>query len=156
MKKLFQIPIVIAFVLVSMPAWALFMELDRPGLALPEGFPEESRKEIQQVLESSGCNFLGGSALNWNTTLRYSGSTRALTAFLSGLSNCEGTIIRISFVESLPQAGDWYVHHSAHEGKGFALHIRVNMGSDKINLSELVLPAIQGISKAEPASGGNR
>jgi len=150
MRKIYQIAVAVIFVAISTPAQAWFVELDRPGLALPEDFRKESRKEIQQVLEHPDCKFLGGSALNWNTALRYAGSTKNLNLFLHALSNCEGAIIQVSFVESLPEDGDWHVHHSAHERGGFVFHVRISMASDKINLVELTLPEIRGTSNAEP------
>lgn len=130
------------------------MELDRPGLALPEGFSEESRKEFQQILEHSDYEFLGGSAINWNTNLRYEGSTKKLNSFLHALSNCDGGIITISFVESIPQGGDWHVHHSAHEKGGFGFHIRVSTSSENIHLTELIIPEIRSISNTEQNADG--
>ncbi|MDC0325683.1 hypothetical protein OAM01_02890 [bacterium] len=149
MKTLLQIIVAILYVSISNPAQALYMVLDRPGLALPDGFSEESRKGFQQVLEHSDYKFLGGSAMNWNTNLRYEGSTKKLNSFLHALSNCDGVIITLTFVESLPQGGDWHVHHSANEKGGFGFHIRVSTSSDNIQLTELILPVIRSASSEE-------
>jgi len=39
MKPSFQIAVTALFVVISGPLQAVFMKLDQPGLALPQGFP---------------------------------------------------------------------------------------------------------------------
>jgi len=58
-------------------------------------------------------------------------------------------VLSVSFVESLPEDGDWHVHHLAYDSGGFGFHVRVSMSSDRIKLSELVLPEMRGKSEAE-------
>ncbi|MFT4588805.1 MAG: hypothetical protein ACI9VS_000884 [Candidatus Binatia bacterium] len=121
--------------------FAVLGHLDKPGLAWPKSFPAEHRAAVQKVLERPGCKFLGGIFLNSFTTLRYSSSTQELSMFLDELSKCPGVTLSVSFVDSLPKAGDWHVHH--HTGKGFRFHVRISLESKNIKVSELVLPVVR-------------
>ncbi len=149
MKTLLHISVGVFFLAFSNPLQALYSELDQPGLAYPAEFDEDTRKELQQILEHKDYEFLGGSAINWMTNLNYKGSTKSLNSFLHALSNCEGVITHISFVESIPKGGNWQVYHSAHENGGFGFRIRVSVNSNNIQLTELVLPEIRGSSKVK-------
>lgn len=131
----------------SASALALRLELDQPGLAFPPAFPDDSRKQIQSVLEMDEAKYLGGTAINWVSTLRYAGNTQALNKFLDGLARCEGTVIHIRFADDVSQGGAWQVHHSAQDEGGRAFTIRINPAI--IELSKLSIPAIRGPGHAE-------
>ena len=144
MKTRFQIVSTVLFLAISTSAQALSFELDRPGLS-SSGVSIESFNQIQRVLERADCKFLGGLAVNWHTTLRYQSSTKALSSFLNELSACEGTVIKISFVESIPKETGWHVLHSG----GSEFDVQINIASKEFNLVDLVLPEIRGRAGAE-------
>ncbi len=146
MKKI--IPIITAVLLLGggHRAFALYGELKEPGVALSEDLPEAARKRITAALHRTDCRFLGGNFLNSFTTLRYAGETKALNMFLDALANCPGVTLSVSFVKSLPEAGDWHVHHEAHPNR---FHVRVSLASEKLELEHLYLPEIAGHDPAD-------
>lgn len=148
MKPLLSTILVTFLVFLPSQSFALMYELDRPGIAFPKELIQ-SRENIQKALERDDCKFLGGTAFNSNSALRYSGTTRALSMFLDQLSHCEGVTIRVSFVKSLADGEDWEVLHNVLGGIDLGFHVRVSMGSANIDVTELVIPKISGKNKAE-------
>ena len=128
-------------------ASALKFNLNRPGLALPEGFNEGTRMTIQNILEKPECKFIAGSALNWTTTLNYGGNTESLNHFIHSLSEIDGTRISISFAESLPDNCRWQVFHSAMDQNGMKFQIRINLHDNGVDLTQLFIPEIRGTNK---------
>ena len=111
MKAIFLF--LLTLTLATPSVFALAGQLNEPGVALPEHHPEAARKRIMAALNRADCKFLGGNFLNAFTTLRYAGDTKALNRFLDDLANCPGVTLSVSFVKSLPEAGDWQVQHEA-------------------------------------------
>jgi len=124
-------------------AFGLAGELNEPGLAFPQTFPESARTNITAALTRPDCTFLGGHFVNWYTTLKYNGETLALNLFLEGLVKCPGVTLAIRFqTDSIPIDCDWMVTHSADDPHRLTVHI--NQKSPRINLGKLFLPESKG------------
>ncbi|MCP5520725.1 MAG: hypothetical protein H7A46_04185 [Verrucomicrobiales bacterium] len=128
---------------------ALAGDLDRPGLAFPEGFSPDLRERIMSVLTAAPETYAGGHFVNALTTLRYAGDTAALNRFLAGLAGCPGMRLQVGFAAE-PEAPAWTVIHNAW-GDATLVHVRINPAAKDLKLADLVIPEIAGPT---PASTG--
>jgi len=127
-------------------SFALIFELDRPGLALPKDFPAATRTNLLAVLQRPECKFLGGSAFNSNTHLKYGGDTSALNRFLDALTKCPGLTLSIRFYPyDESKKLDWVVDHSGNDSPE-NICVRVNLNSTRIKLDDLAVPDTKGPS----------
>lgn len=118
-------------------------ELEQPGVAFSQNYPDGARQQVLAALRRPDCKFLKGRFINSHTTLFYVGETKALNLFIADLAKCPGTTLSISLVPE-PIAGepcDWVVSHDAHENR---FHVRVNLKSERVKLAELSLPEVKG------------
>ena len=131
---------------------ALAGELKEPGVALPQDYPKAAQDQVMAALQRPDCKFLKGSFINWHTSLLYVGETKALNQFLDALAKCPGVTLHVSFVatDTIPgEPCDWHVSHDAHAN---SFHLRVNLKSERIKLSDLKLPEVKGPAlKSAPA-----
>jgi hypothetical protein len=127
-------------------ALALAGTLDRPSIAFPQSIDPRWRDSVTEALATEGAQFLDGRFINAATTLRYGGSTDALSRFLERLARCSGLRLRIRFDRALD--AKWTVHHNAW-GDSMALEVRINPDPAAINLHDLVLPEIVGSAAAK-------
>lgn len=125
-------------------ALALAGKLDRPSIAFPQSVDAGWREGVTQALETEGARFLDGRFINAATTLRYGGSTDALSRFLDRLARCNGLKLRIRFDSSLDAV--WTVQHNAWIDST-AFEVRIS--PDSIQLAELLLPEIVGSSTSK-------
>jgi hypothetical protein len=135
------------------PAFALFMELKEPDVALPASYPDDVRKQVSEALRRPDCKFLRGFGLNSHTSLFYEGDTKALNQFLSALVKCPGTSLHVSFAAkpAADESCDWMVSHDAMTN-GF--HVIVSLKSARVKLEDLYLPDMKGPpAKRIPAGG---
>ena len=128
---------------------ALIFELDRPGLAIPKDFPVATRTNLLAALQRPDCKFLGGTAFNSDTNLKYGGDTLALNLFLDALSKCPGITLSIRFYRyDETEKLDWALDHSAERAPN-SVCVRVNLNSKQIKLDDLAVPATKGPSLPE-------
>jgi hypothetical protein len=127
---------------------AAYQELKTPSVARAKGFADSDYKKIAAVLERKDCKFLGGSALNAMTSLRYGGDSIALNKFVEALSQCPNVIVSVNFFRPGPGASecDWMVTHEPLPRMKFV--VRINLESKNIKLESLCLPPV----KAEKAA----
>jgi hypothetical protein len=142
------IPLLLSLCLLSAAprAFALAGNLDQPGIALPKDFPRAERDRVMAALNRKDCRFLGGKFVNWMTTLRYGGDTRALNLFLDDLAHCPGIKFNVSFARNLGGNGDWHVHH---DGMANSFHIRVSLDSQQVKLEDLYIPSVKGVDPVD-------
>jgi hypothetical protein len=130
----------------SYRALALAGTLDRPSIAFPQSIDPHWRDSVTEALATEGAQFLDGRFINATTTLRYGGSTDALSRFLDRLARCSGLRLRIRFDRALD--ANWTVNHNAW-GDPLALEVRIHPDPAHINLPDLVLPEIVGSAAAK-------
>jgi hypothetical protein len=130
-------------ILSAVPALALTQQLDQPGVAHPADYPEAAQKQVREALTRPDCKFLKGYFLNSHTSLLYAGDTKALNLFLDALAKCPGVNVRVSFAHApaSDEVCDWML---AHDATMNAFHIRVNLDSKHIQLTELYIPSANG------------
>jgi hypothetical protein len=121
------------------PIFALAGTLDSPGVAFSGDYPKDAQGRVMAALTRKDCKFLDGMFVNWFTTLRYQGETKALNLFLGDLAKCPGVTVQVGF-KKLEEC-DWRVSHDAH---GNRFHIEVNLNSKQIKLEDLYIPEAQG------------
>ncbi len=114
--------------------------LDSPGVAFPAEYPKDAQDRVMAALNRKDCKFLGGTFVNWFTTLRYQGQTRALNLFLGDLAKCPGVAVHVGF-KKLDDECDWRVGHDAQDN---CFQIEVNLNSKQIKLEDLYLPEAKG------------
>lgn len=117
--------------------FALAGNLESPGVSFANDYPASSRALVMKALNRADCKFLGGSFINWTTTLRYAGRSDALNAFMGDLMKCPHSTINIRFRKDLSDA-DWEVTHIPSDGDRF--DININLTSKHVKLDELLLP----------------
>lgn len=126
-------------------AFALAGNLTEAGVALPAGYPKAAQEQVMAALKRADCKFLKGHFINWHTSLRYAGETKALNQFLEALAKCPGVTLHVSFTtDPLPRDDgqcDWFVSHDAHAN---SFHVRVNLKSERLKLPDLRLPVVKG------------
>lgn len=120
--------------------WALAGDLDRPGIALPEGFDPRLREQIMTVLTAVPETYAGGHFVNAQSTLRYAADTEALNRFLARLAGCAGLRLQVAFTTEA-EAPAWTVTHNAW-GDATLMQVRINHGAKGIKLDQLVIPEI--------------
>lgn len=131
-------------------AFALRILLDRPGLAFPTDFPAATRTNLLAVLQRPDFKFLGGTAFNSDTHLKYGGDAMALNLFLEALTKCPGLTLSIRFYRyDETEKLDWAVDHSAWREPN-SLCVRVNLNSKQIKLDDLAVPGTTGPSLPVP------
>ena len=148
MKALCSISCLLFLLTFSNRAFAAYMELTEPTVAFPQGFPDSAKTNIFARLRRADCKFLGGSALNSSTSLRYSGDTIPLNLFMEGLATCPGLTLSVRFYEGPDDSSDWHVTHIAHQPTQFV--VRINLKSSRIKLDKLVIPDIKAPSSLKP------
>ena len=138
-------------------SFALTFELDRPGLAIPKDFPAATRTNLLAVLERPECKFLGGSAFNSNTHLKYGGDTSALNRFLDALTRCPGLTLSIRFYPYGDDSGKlgWVVDHSG-DREPQSVCVRVNLNSKCVILDDLAVPDTKGPALAAAPNASPR
>jgi hypothetical protein len=122
------------------PVFALAGTLDSPGVAFSGDYPKKARDQVMAALTRKDCKFLGGEFVNWFTTLRYAGDTKALNLFLGDLVKCPGAAVHVGF-KKLDDDCAWRVSHDAH---GNRFQIEVNLNSKKISIEDLYIPEAKG------------
>ena len=122
------------------PVFAAAGSLDSPGVAFPGDYPKDAQDKVMAALARKDCKFLGGEFVNWFTTLRYQGETRALNLFLGGLAKCPGVTVHVSF-KKLDDECDWRVSHDA---QGNRFQVEVNLNSKQVKLEDLYIPEAKG------------
>jgi hypothetical protein len=138
--RLLPVHIVMAALIVGAAqasVFALAGVLDAPGVSFAKDYPASSRALVMKALNRADCKFLGGSFINWSTTLRYAGGSHALNAFMGDLTKCPHATINIRFRKDLSDA-DWEVSHTPSGGDRF--DILINLTSQQVKLDELMLP----------------
>lgn len=138
MKHLIRLVTCLGLLAVTTSALAMAGTLDRPGLALPEAYPQAQRERLMAALNREDCKFAGGRYVNWITTLEYSGNTEALNLQIDALTKVREISIHVRF--SKAQSAAWQIHHGA-SGPG-ELSIMINPDAPGINLANLRLPPI--------------
>ena len=124
----------------AVPAWALAGSLDRPGVAFSASYPASARDKVMAVLNRKDAKFVDGSFVNWWTSLRYQGDVRAANLFMGELAGCPGVTVSVS-LKRLPADCDWRVAHDAHSNR---FQVEVNLASPRLELEQLVIPAVKG------------
>jgi hypothetical protein len=114
--------------------------LDSPSVAFAQSYPENAQAQVTAALTRKGCKFLSGMFVNWFTTLRYQGETKALNLFLGDLAKCPGVTVHVGF-KKLDEESDWQVSHDALENR---FNIEVNLNSKQIKLEDLSIPEAKG------------
>jgi hypothetical protein len=122
------------------PVFALAGTLDSPGVAFSGDYPKDARGQVMAALTRKDCKFLGGHFVNWFTTLRYGGDTKALNLFLGDLVKCPGATVHVGF-KKLDDDCDWRVSHDAH---GNRFQVEVNLNSKQIKIEDLYIPEAKG------------
>jgi len=135
-------------------AIAAYQELKHPWIARPKDYSADDYKKIEAVLAGKDCKFLGGSALNGFTSLRYHSDTIALNKFIEALAECPNVVVSVNFYRPSPGAPecDWMVTHEPYPMK---FVVRVNLESKNIKLEKLYLPPVTPERPAASKSGGN-
>ena len=116
-----------------------------------------SEDVVAEVLEETECSWVdriysplvkcqGGFSINWNSTIRYQGDTRALNVFLDKIAKCPAVEVFVSF-KKLADNCDWRVHH---DGVSNTFHVVVNLQSHGPHLEDLVVPSISGPKQKKP------
>lgn len=144
MKARLLAPLTFAALLaLATDAFGLAGELEEPGVAFSQSYPDASRQQVMAALNRSDSKFLKGSFINWHTTLFYAGETKALNLFLADLARCSGVTLHVIFTSDPigGEACDWVVSHDSMTNH-FA--VRVNLKSERIKLADLSLPEIKG------------
>jgi hypothetical protein len=121
-------------------AFGLAGTLDSPGVAFPGDYPKDAQAKVMAALARKDCKFLGGHFVNWFTTLRYQGETKALNLFLGDLVKCPGVTVHVSF-KKLDEECDWRV---SHDGLANSFDIEVNLNSKQIKIEDLYIPEAKG------------
>lgn len=127
------------------PASALRIKLDAPGIAFKANFPRPAQEKIMAVLNRKDCTFVDGTGINSFTTIHYRGTPAALNGFLAELAACPGTTLSVS-LKKLPEQYDWRLSHEAH---GNRFHAQVNLSSPRLDLEQLVIPELRGPAAAK-------
>jgi len=122
------------------PVFALAGTLDSPGVAFSGDYPKNARDQVMAALTRKDCKFLGGDFVNWFTTLRYGGDTKALNLFLGDLVKCPGATVHVGF-KKLDDDCDWRVSHDAHSNR---FQVEVNLNSKQIKIEDLYIPEAKG------------
>ena len=122
------------------PVFALAGKLESPSVAFSGDYPKDAQEKVMAALTRKDCKFLGGEFVNWFTTLRYQGETKALNLFLGDLAKCPGVTVHVGF-KKLDDTCDWRVSHNAH---GNRFQIEVNLNSKQIKLEDLYVPEAKG------------
>ena len=104
-------------------------------------FTEAEYTQLNAVLDRKDVTFIKGYALNFHSTLQYSGDTLGLNLFIEAITECPKVPVHICFFRSSPCAneGDWMVTHTANSNK---IVIRINLNSPHIDLTKLHIPTI--------------
>ena len=84
---------VVVLLACAAPVLALAGTLDSPGVAFSGDYPKDAGDQVMAALTRKDCKFLGGEFVNWFTTLRYRGDTKALNLFLGDLVKCPGAAV---------------------------------------------------------------
>ena len=122
---------------------AAYEELKEPSVARTPDYHEADYKEIVAVLKRPDCKFLGGSALNAHTALRYGSDTIGLNKFIEALSQCPHVRVHVKFYRPSPGQPecDWTVTHMPRPKMDFV--VRINLESKHIKLEDLYLPPVK-------------
>ena len=131
----------------AVPAWALAGSLDRPGVAFSSTYPAAARDKVMAVLNRKDAKFVDGHFVNWWTSLRYRGDVRTANLFVGELARCPGVTVSVS-LKRLPDDCDWRVGHDAHSNQ---FQVEVNLTSPRLELEQLVIPAVKGPELPAPA-----
>ena len=128
-------------------AFALGGKMQSGGdVSLPSNYPAAAQKQVAEALNSNAYKFQGGFSINWNSTIRYQGDTRALNVFLDKIAKCPAVEVFVSF-KKLADNCDWRVHH---DGVSNTFHVVVNLQSHGPHLEDLVVPSISGPKQKKP------
>jgi hypothetical protein len=122
------------------PIFAEAGSLDSPGVAFPGDYPKDAQESVMAALNRKDCKFLGGTFVNWFTTLRYQGETKALNLLLGDLAKCPGVTVHVGF-KKLDDECDWRL---SHDGLDNGFQIEVNLNSKQIKLEDLYVPEAKG------------
>ena len=122
------------------PVFAEAGSLDSPGVAFPGDYPKDARDQVMAALTRKDCKFLGGEFVNWFTTLRYQGETKALNLFLGDLAKCPGVTVHVG-LKKLDDECNWRVSHDA---QGNRFQVEVNLNSKRVKLEDLYIPEAKG------------
>lgn len=125
------------------PAWALSGTLDKPGVALPVGYP--ATQQVMAALNRKDATFVDGHFVNSFTSLRYRGNWLAFNLFLEDLAACPGVSVSVRF-KQLPDDVDWRV---GHDGLSNGFLVEINPASKRLDLERLYIPVAKG-STLEP------
>jgi hypothetical protein len=120
------------------PAWALMGKLDKPGVALPVGYP--ATQQVMAALNRKDATFVDGHFINSFTSLRYRGNWLAFNLFLEDLAACPGVSVSVRF-KHLPDDVDWRV---GHDGLLNGFLVEINPASKRLDLERLVIPVTKG------------
>ena len=121
-------------------AFAIGGPLKSPaGISQDAKYPDHAQEKLVAALSRKDSRFVGGSFVNWISTIRYEGDTRALGLFVRDLSKCPG--ITVSIVFAALGTEDWVAVHDAHN---HTVQIQINLKSKRVDLQDLALPSIKG------------
>ena len=149
-------------------ALALGGNLKEPSIAIPshDGEHDAVAWAIQKALKSHEKEFAGGHFINAHSVLHFAGGTKTINGLLEDLSEIEGAVIRIRFskdgavAQKIFPGGDdsekecdLTIDHNAW-GDAHQVSITIYLGSDRVEVDELAIPAIIGKAKAKPRGAG--
>jgi hypothetical protein len=134
-------PVAAALLLVcAAPVGAEAGTLDAPGVTFPGDNPKDAQDRVMATLTRKDCKFLAGEFVNWFTTLRYRGETKALNLFLGDLEKCPGATVHVG-LKKLDDECDWRVSHDALDNR---FQVEVNLNSKQVKLEDLYIPEAKG------------
>ena len=136
----FPVATVAVLLACAAPAFAEAGSLDSPGVAFPGDYPKDAQDKVMAALARKDCKFFGGMFVNWFTTLRYGGDTKALNLFLGDLAKCPGVTVHVGF-KKLDDDCDWRVSHDATDNR---FKVEVNLNSKQVKLEDLYIPEAKG------------
>jgi hypothetical protein len=126
--------------------------LDHPSVAMSPDYPAADAAKLRAALDLPECKFLDGRYINAATTLRYGGDAAAVSKQIDALARCPGLSVHLTFSRP-PATGPGVVSMDvdepgcawtiSHIGPSGDFTVRVNLGSDKVKVEELNLPAFQ-------------
>jgi hypothetical protein len=131
---------VVVLLACAAPAFAEAGTLDSAGVAFSGDYPKDARDVVMAALTRKDCKFLGVHFVNWLTTLRYGGDTKALNLFLGDLVKCPGATVHVGF-KKLDDDCDWSLSHDAQANR---FKVEVNLKSKQLKLEDLYIPEANG------------
>lgn len=129
-------------------ALALSEQLHEVAIRFPKGYNANRAQQIIAALKKPEAKFVDGMISywepDWSTTLVFAGDNQALEQQLTELARVAGLRVKVTLSRDLSketgtalQSGSWFVkyRHTAPD----VLEVRVNLGSEQIDLKKLEL-----------------